>query len=113
MNLKIEGIIFSNIYKENNITDWLEYKINIIDNLNNINFMNYIENYVKCNKKLYVTRPRLRTELYKYITCNNKIFKEVGYNTYESHEGYNINRYDIYNFIEICVNIIVTKQQVK
>ena len=48
--MKIEGNIFHNIYKENNITNWLEYKINII-NIDKIN----------------ITRPKLRTELYKYI----------------------------------------------
>jgi hypothetical protein len=53
--MKIEGIIFNNIYKENNI----------IDNLNNINFMNSID---KINiDKINITRPKLRTELYKYI----------------------------------------------
>ena len=109
----MEGIIFHNIYKENNITDWLEYKNNIIDNLNNINFMNSINNYIKCDKTLHITRPKLRTELYKYITCNKKIFKEVGYNKYEQYEGYNINNSDIYDFIEICVKIIVKKQQLK
>ena len=42
---KIEDIIFNNIYQERNITDWKQYKDNVINNFNNINFIESIENF--------------------------------------------------------------------
>ena len=100
-NLKVEGIIESVIFTERNIIDWNEYKINILNNLNNINFNEKIENYVSSGKLLYVKRPRMRKILY------NNIFIEVGYNSYSVKEQYDIKQEDIYNFIEECIKIIL------
>lgn len=49
-NLKVEGIIGSVIFTERNIIDWNEYKTNILNNLNNINFNEKIENYISSDK---------------------------------------------------------------
>jgi hypothetical protein len=59
-NLKVEGIIEHVIFIERNIIDWNDYKINILNNLNNINFNKKIENYISSGKSLHVTRPRMR-----------------------------------------------------
>jgi len=111
-NLKVEGIIWSVILKERNIIDWNEYKINILNNINNIDFTKKIENYVSSGK-LYVTRPKMRKILYDSIVLNNNIFVEVGYNSYSVKEQYDIKKLDVYNFIEDCVKILVRKQQLK
>ena len=110
-NLKIEGIITHNIFTERNIITWDEYKNNILNNFNSINFNEQIENYTACNKSLYVTRPRMRTILYNSIVLNSKIFMEIGYNSYKPREGYIITHKNIYDFIEECVVILVEKQK--
>ncbi len=110
---KIEGIIEHNIFTEHNIIDWNEYKNNILKNLNNINFNIKIENYILSDKTLHITRSRMRNILYNSIVLNNKIFIEVGYNSYSAKEQYNIKQRDIYDFIEECIKILVKKQQLK
>ena len=74
-NLTVEGIIEHNIFTERNIIDWDEYKINILNNLNNINFNENIENYVSSGESLRVSRPKMRKILYSSIVLNNKIFE--------------------------------------
>ena len=113
-NLKIEGIIQHNIFTERNIIDWDEYKNNILNNFNNINFTERIENYIPpCGKSLYTTRTRMRKILYDSIVLNTKIFMEVGYDSYQPKEQYDIKHKNIYNFIDECVKILVKKQQLK
>ena len=112
-NLKIEGIIEHNIFTERNIIDWDEYKNNILNNFNNINFTERIENYIPCGKSLYTTRTRMRKILYDSIVLNTKIFMEVGYDSYQPKEQYDIKHKNIYNFIDECVKILVKKQQLK
>jgi len=112
-NLKIEGIIASVIFTERNIIDWNEYKINILNNLNNINFNEKIENYISSGKSLHVTKIRMRKILYNSIVLNNKIFIEVGYGSYSIKKQYDIKQRDVYNFIEECIKILVKKQKLK
>ena len=113
-NLNIEGIIQYNIFTERNIMDWDEYKINIINNFNNINFTEKIENYVPPpGRTLHFLRPKMRELLHSSIVFNKKIFKEVGYEDYKPREQYNFTFYDICDFIEKCVKILVKKQQLK
>lgn len=113
-NLKIEGIIQHNIFTERNIMDWNEYKNNIINNFNNINFTEKIENYVPPpGRSLYTTRLRMRIILYDSIVLNTKIFMEVGYSSYQPKEQYDIKHRNIYDFIEECIKILVKKQQLK
>jgi len=112
-NLKIERIIQHNIFTERNIIDWDEYKNNILNNFNNIIFTEQIENYIPCDKSLYITRPIMRKILYDSIVLNTKIFMEVGYNSYQPKEQYDIKHGNIYDFIEKCVKILVKKQQLK
>jgi len=114
IKLKIEGIIQHNIFTERNIMDWNEYKNNILNNLNNINFYEKIENYVSLGRSshaLYVSRPKMREIIHSNIVFNKKIFKEVGYEEYQPREQFNITFYDICDFIEECVKILVKKQQ--
>jgi hypothetical protein len=112
-NLKVEGIIVSVIFTERNIIDWNEYKINILNNLNNINFNEKIENYISYGKSLHVTKIRMRKILYNSIVLNNNIFIEVGYGSYSIKEQYDIKQRDVYNFIEECIKILVKKQKLK
>ena len=112
-NLKVEGIIVSVIFTERNIIDWNEYKINILNNLNNINFNEKIENYISSGKSLHVTKIRMRKILYNIIVLNNNIFIEVGYGSYSIKEQYYIKQRDVYNFIEECIKILVKKQKLK
>ena len=113
-NLNIEGIIQYNIFTERNIMDWDEYKINIINNFNNINFTEKIENYVPPpGRTLHVSRPKMRELLHSSIVFNKKIFKEVGYEDYKPREQYNFTFYDICDFIEKCVKILVKKQRLE
>jgi len=111
INLKVEGVIEHNIFTERNIMDWDEYKNNIINNFNNINFYENIENYITSGKSLHVSRPKMRELLHSSIVFNKKIFKEVGYEDYKPREQYNFTFYDICDFIEKCVKILVKKQQ--
>ena len=112
-NLKVEGIIVSVIFTERNIIDWNEYKINILNNLNNINFNEKIENYISYGKSLHVTKIRMRKILYNSIVLNNNIFIEVKYGSYSIKEQYDIKQQDVYNFIEECIKILVKKQKLK
>ena len=113
-NLKVEGIIQHNIFTEINIMDWDEYKNNLINNFNNINFTENIENYAPpFGRSLYLSRPKMRELLHSSIVFNKKIFKEVGYEEYQPREQFNITFYDICDFIEECVKILVKKQQLK
>jgi hypothetical protein len=129
-NLIVEGIIVSNIFTESKVIDWNEYKINILNNLNNINFNEKIENYISSGKtnelcslvpsptkaeckSLHVTKKRMRKILYDSIVLNNNIFIEIGYDSYSIKEQYNIKQRDVYIFIEECIKILVKKQQLK
>jgi len=129
-NLIVEGIIMSNIFTESKVIDWNEYKINILNNLNNINFNEKIENYISSSKtnelcslvpsptkaegkSLHVTKKRMRKILYDSIVLNNNIFIEIGYDSYSIKEQYNIKQRDVYIFIEECIKILVKKQQLK
>ena len=112
-SMKIDGIIFNCIYNAKNISlDWYEYKNNIIQNLNNINFIDSIEDYIPCKRILYITRPKMRVLLYRLITNNNKLFKEVGYDKYVFKDE-EINFSIVYTFIEGCIKILTKKQQCK
>ena len=109
----IEGIIHHSIFTERNETNWNNYITNIAKNLNSLDFSDKIENYIPCGRSLYLTRPRMRVVLYNSIILNNNIFSEVGYNSYQPKEQYEIKHKDIYGFIEECINILVKKQQGK
>ena len=50
----------------------MNIKINILNNLNNINFNENIENYVSSGKSLHVLRPKMRKILYSSIVINQK-----------------------------------------
>ena len=112
-NLKMEGIIQHNIFTERNIMDWDEYKNNITNNFNNINFTEKIENYVPpCGRSLHVSRPKMRSLIYNSMVLNNKIFEEIGYDSYKPKEQFNIKHKNIWNFIKECIRILVKKQQI-
>jgi hypothetical protein len=92
--------------------DWNEYKNNIINNFNKINFTEKIENYISpCGRSLHSSRPKMRSLMYNSIVLNNKIFEEVGYDSYKPKEQFNITHKNIYDFIEECIKILVKKQQ--
>jgi hypothetical protein len=111
---KIEGIIFNQIFSERNIKDWEIYKNNIIQNFNNINYLSSIENYIPCQRKLYITKPKLRGIVYfRLQQLNDNIFQEVGHEQYEPRKEYKITFKEICDFVEKCVIILAKKQQGK
>lgn len=111
---KIEDIIFNNIYEERNVTDWKLYKDNVIRNFSNINLIESIENYIPCQRKLHITRPKMREILHCRLTqLNHNIFQEVNYDTYSPRKEYDISFRDICDFVEECVVILARKQQGK
>jgi hypothetical protein len=93
----MDNIIFKNIFSERKIKEWNEYKINIINNLNNINYNEFSNHIIK---------SKMRILLYKYITSNNNIFIEVNYEEYKFIDN-KYKFYDIINFIEECIKIII------
>jgi len=71
-----------------------------------------INDYIKPEgRKLYLSKPKLRTILHNIVVINSKIFIEKGYDNYEPRNNYNITFIDICNFIEECVIILVNKQK--
>lgn len=111
---KIEGIIFNHVFAERNITDWEIYKNNILRNFNSINYFESIENYVPCQRKLYITRPKLRGILHlRLLQLNKNIFEEVGYEHYQPRKEFKITFQEICSFIEECIYILANKQQGK
>jgi hypothetical protein len=111
---KIEDAIFNNIFSERDVVDWKQYKDNVILNFNNINFTESIENYIPCQRKLYITRPKMREILHCRLTqLNDNIFQEVNYDTYAPRQEYDICFKDICDFIEECVKILSRNQQGK
>jgi len=109
----IEAIISQKIFDEHNVCDWKQYKENIIRSLNNINYMESIKNYVPCERKLYLTRPKMRILLYLRLQQNSNIFKEVGYEKYEGRNEPISFIKDLSTFVEECVKILVNKQRGK
>ena len=109
----IEGIISSNIFSEWNLTDWNEYKENVLRNFNSIDFTESIGNYVPCQRKLYITRPKMRELLRRFLYLNTNIFRETGYESYESKTGCEITFHNMCYFVEDCVKILAKKQQGK
>jgi hypothetical protein len=95
----MDNVIFENIFSENKIKEWDEYKNNIIKNLNNINYNEF---------SVHITKPDMRYLLYKYITLNNNIFRKIKYEEYEFINE-NFKSIDIINFIEECIKIIFNK----
>ena len=110
MSLNIKESIINSIVKIRT-NDWNEAKQQIINNFNNINLYNLIDNYEPCNKKLYITRPKMRETMIIFINSLNQFFKQVSYDSYKARDGYNIKLEDISELIEICVKIMVIKQQ--
>ncbi len=109
---KVRGIIQDNISKESYIKDWNEYKNNILNNLSNINFNTEIENYITYGKALHVTKKEMKELLYNCIVLNNNIFVETTrYGIYSFKEEIDIKQQDINNFIDVCIGILVKKQQ--
>ena len=108
----IEGIILQQIFAEDDVSYWNKYKENITRNLRGINYTESIANYIPCQRKLYITRPKLRLILHLRLQQNNNIFQEIGYETYEPIKE-KITIYDLHKFVEDCVKILVAKQQGK
>jgi len=109
---KVRGIIENNISAERSIKDWNEYKNNILNNLSKINFNTEIENYITFGKTLHVTKKEMKELLYNYIVLNRNIFEETNtYKVYRFKEEIDIKQRDLNEFIDVCINILVKKQQ--
>lgn len=113
MYFKVRSEIHRALFKNINEEGWENYKLKIIESLNDINLKNKIENYEACGRALWVKRSEMRTLIRGILYLNRTIFKEVGYDTYSPKAGYNISWGEINDFIEYCVKLLVKKQQCK
>lgn len=108
---KVREIIAENICKEHGVKDWNEYKNNILNNLNKIDFNTEIENYIVYGKKLYVTKKQLKDLLYKMLPSNRNIFEcTTTYGVYGFREEIEVKQRNLGEFLDDCVKILVKKQ---
>jgi len=113
VNLIIEGIIQDCIFRARNEDNWNDYKMVIMMNIHFIDLEKKIENYKPCNRYLYVPKPRMIDILYQNIVSNNNIFEELFKGGKYPRKKQNITNTDVWGFVEICMHMLVNKQQLK
>jgi hypothetical protein len=92
-------------------TNFTNAMAQFITNIYNIK-LNTIDDFIPCDKKLYLTRPKMREEMRKYLKGRmHHFFKERNYENYEEINGCNL--YQFEENIEIAVKILAKKQQGK
>ncbi len=113
INLTIEGIIQDCIFRARNEDNWNDYKMSVIKNIHGINLEEKIENYKPYGRYLYVSRPRMIDILYQNIILNNNIFEELFKGGIYPKKEKNITGNDVWGLVELCMIILVEKQQLK
>ena len=113
INLTIEGIIQDCIFRARNEDNWNDYKMIIMMNIHYIDLEKKIENYKPCGRYLYVPRPRMIDILYQNIILNNNIFVELFKGGVYPRKEQNITNTDVWGFVEVCMKMLVDKQQLK
>ena len=113
INLTIEGIIQDCIFRARNEDNWNDYKMIIMMNIHGIDLEKKIENYKPCGRYLYVPRPRMIDILYQNIILNNNIFVELFKGGVYPRKEQNITNTDVWGFVEVCMKMLVDKQQLK
>ena len=80
-----------------------------IANISNIQ-LDTIPNFIPCDKKLHLTRPKMREEMQNNLKPRlPQFFKERGYENYMEINGCRFDNFE--ETIEEAVNILVKKQQ--
>lgn len=110
MNTKILDKIRSATKNINN-PDFIDTMDTFIKNISNIE-LKTIPEFIPCDKKLYITRPKMREEIRKLLKPKlHKFFKEIGHENYTEINGCTFRKFE--NIIEETVKILVKKQQGK
>jgi N-acyl-D-aspartate/D-glutamate deacylase len=80
-----------------------------ITNISNIQ-LDTIPDFIPCDKKLHLTRPKMREEMRNNLKRQMpQFFKKRGYENYDEINGCSIDKFE--ETIEAAVNILVKKQQ--
>ena len=98
---RIEEMIAHLIFTERNIDNWEEYEMNIIRNLNSIDY------------KSCISKDRMAEILYKNIILNDNLFIELYKDGRYPRKECDFTGNDIWGLVEKCVHILVKKQITK
>jgi N-acyl-D-aspartate/D-glutamate deacylase len=109
---KISSAIISKITKATSgikNTDFTGAMKEFIANISNIQ-LDTIPDFIPCDKKLHLTRPKMREEMLNNLKRRMpQFFKESGYENYDEINGCSIDKFE--ETIEEAVKILVKKQQ--
>jgi len=109
---KISSAIISKITKATSgikNTDFTGAMTEFIANISNIQ-LDTIPDFIPCDKKLHLTRPKMREEMRNNLKPRlPHFFKKRGYENYDEINGCSIDKFE--DIIEEAVNILVKKQQ--
>jgi hypothetical protein len=90
-------------------TDFTGAMTEFISNISNIQ-LDTIPDFIPCDKKLHLTRPKMREEMLNNLKRRMpQFFKESGYENYDEINGCSIDKFE--ETIEEAVKILVKKQQ--
>ena len=90
-------------------TDFTSAMEEFITNISNIQ-LDTIPEFIPCDKKLHLTRPKMREEIRNNLKPRlPQFFKERGYENYDEINGCSIDKFE--DTIEEAVKILVKKQQ--
>jgi len=90
-------------------TDFTGAMTEFITNISNIQ-LDTIPDFIPCDKKLHLTRPKMREEMRNNLKKRMpQFFKESGYENYDEINGCSFDKFE--DIIEEAVNILVKKQQ--
>jgi hypothetical protein len=109
---KISSAIISKIKKATSgikNTDFTSAMTEFIANISNIQ-LDTIPDFIPCDKKLHLTRPKMREEMRNNLKPRlPHFFKKRGYENYDEINGCSIEKFE--ETIEEAVKILVKKQQ--
>ena len=109
---KIGSAIISKIIKATRgikNTDFTGTTTEFITNISNIQ-LDTIPDFIPCDKKLHLTRPKMREEMRNNLNPQlHQFFKERGYENYDEINGCCFYKFE--DTIKEAVNILVKKQQ--
>ena len=109
---KIGSAIISKITKATSgikNTDFTSAMADLITNVSNIH-LNTIPEFIPCDKKLHLTRPKMREEMRSNLKIRlPQFFKERDYENYMKINGCGFDKFE--ETIEEAVKILVKKQQ--
>jgi len=112
MPSKISSAIISKISKATSgikNADFTGAMTEFITNISTIQ-LDTIPDFIRCDIKLHLTRPKMREEMRNYLKPRlPQFFKERGYENYDVINGCSIEKFE--ETLEEAVNILVKKQQ--